>query len=375
VSLGSPSHKQFEIDIRTNDARDRIAVRLLAGGVEVAHTDVPVRLTRVDEDVTLCVTADDTSAAIPGDCTCIVPQRQLPHSWRGYDAATTWRSIESAQAPLPADRLNDLRKSDAVHALESTDTSAVALPAPPPADGPFDSSPSRTLAGYVGVLILGGALVRRLARRPWPFYATLVCLIGGGTAAALAVGRFGPGSSIVVRHATVVQQFAGARYATVLMRGTIEYPSGGEFEITPVTTDAGFDALTGEDADSRIDENGYSLMTGSFGLGARQSFVAQSVIDSRPVEMASSPTNIHILNTSASDLTDCTFLSGFSKRAIGRLAPDASVDVPSTGEDEGLLACQLPAVPLTLSEPSHRVEAIGPSTLLVRIPAGGPGHD
>lgn len=366
VSLPSPSRKRYELFVRTGDVEAAIKVRLTSNGAEVSSAAVPVRLAAPDERITLCV-------APPGDpgmlrqegCAAITTPDALPRSARGYDAmdAVVWAAGERA---MSREQRTALDRWKSLRALEDSGD----LDVTPKAQQPLlpRGVPAATrqafsvfAAVYVCGLVTIGALFATRRRRTSLVYAALMSLIGAASATALAIGRVGPASDIVVHHSTVVRQLPGEGGSMVSTRGVAEFPEFDSYALrAPI--DDGFiqaSAVSGRQ-EQVVDDAGQPQLRGSFALAARRAFSLESFSTVDALGVAIDGSVVRVTNLTSGPLADCRFGEGFSRSDVGTLAHGQTVEAAVSGNITGpIFNCLLPELPVAFRESDRRVRVQG----------------
>jgi hypothetical protein len=336
VQLAAASQQSFELYLQTMQVGSAVRARLASAGADITSATVPVRTLRADEPFVLCLGPSSLER-----CTAMHPPDALPRSVRGFDAAdeVLWTggdesTLEPAQRQA-LDRWRVLRALDDNGSLGATDRPRSILPAL--------SQKSRTgalvtngVAAYM-LLLLGAGLVL-CARRARPAMAltAIAALIAAGSAGALAAGRVGPGSGVVIHHATLVQQLAGAGGSILTMQGAMEFPAAQTFVVRALLGDSAFDGVRRPDGgESQVmDANGFPLISGRFGMGARQPFTLQGTTDYHPLAVVRRGSVIHVTNTSPRDLDECVF-GDRTVPADGVLRAGTTVSVTLAGSPVG----------------------------------------
>jgi hypothetical protein len=367
VAVPSPSRRDFELYIRSNDARDVIVVRLESSGRVVGATEVPMRLAGFDERITACI-GSSSSAGTESACSVSLSPAALPRSWRGYDAVDR---IEVATGALnfagePRHAVELWRR---VRQIEDAGNTAPASGLVPPARSPADRV-GTTLALYLAAISgIGFAAIRRRSRRGVRRYALTAGVVLAGSAAAMAAGRFTP---ITIRHATVLQQFDGVPGAILQSRAMAEFPANGNFAIRPSLPDTAFDTRRGREdpLEQPFDADGYPLISGRYGLGSTQDFSIEAAGGVRVLDIVREQSSTRVVNVSRYELRDCEFPSGFPERVLGSFPPNAHVETaePITGSDP-IVACRFSGLPLDFSDPSRPVVTNGTTIAVYHLPA------
>lgn len=382
ISLASPSRKQFELYIRTPDARDSMTVRLLADGHEIAAAEATVRLVAPADPLTVCIAPANTwsVSGVPvrrsaeregGTCSTTLNPDALPRSWRGYGAAddVMWQS--GSKPIVTGEQQTALNQWRAVQAIENAETSS-------PSIGEI-VAPARALRRTgTSLLLYAVALgifiwpLTRIRSRSLALYPAVVALVTGGAVVAIASGRIGPGAGVYVSQAAVVQQLSGTKGSLVLARGVAEFPSLGAVEVRVAHADGAITMRGGKDRrDLRFDENGAPLFIGTYGLGATATFEVEAVTAFEALQAAAEGVKLRVSNISTHELRHCRFGPGFSRSNVGSLAPGQTVEADRDGEPgEAFFTCRLDAPVVELAESRQPVVSNGTAIIVLRLPEG-----
>jgi hypothetical protein len=365
VALAGATHATLEIYIRSTEPQGTVRVRLVSQGATVAAVDLPVRVQPPNANLTVCIMPDDGVADSDPACTVGMAGSALPRSMRGYDAADAVISRDDGLS-IASEQHAAL---DGWRAYRLLDESTALSRAPRARVRSFDEPIPRSFAriataaaGYVA--LLGGVgLAARRFRRMACTYAALVGVTLTSTAAMAFAGRLGAWSSVLVRHVTTVQQFAGG--ALVSMRGVIEYPAFDSFAVGAAIPDGVIDVRATRESEQRFNDSGYPVVVGTFGLGHRESFTLEGILhDFTPIEIVRAGREVRVSNRSATDLHDCRFPDGYSVRDVGDLPPGRTVDAQEVAEiDLPFFTCSLSGAPFAFFESRAEVRAEGTALL------------
>ena len=362
VQIAAGATQTFELYLQTMEVGAAVSVRLEANGAEIASATAPVRTLRVDEPFVLCVGPAPASA-----CTAAQQVSMLPRSMRGYDAAdrVEWsgddESMLRAEQQLALRRWRALRALDESGSLGATDRPRSVLPTVSRLSRTGRDVQAGIWAYLLALVGTGVLLARRRARLPVTL-AALAAVTLGGSVTAMAVGAFGPGAAVVVHHATLVQQLAGARGSLVTVQGAAVYPALDNFAVHAVLDDASFETVTrsGEKAIREHDENGYPVMKGRFGLGDRRSFTLSGLSDYQPLTLKRRGSTFEVTNRSQADLSDCRFGDGTVAPNDGVLRAGAAVSVVLEDPIIGpVISCETLLAPVSFTAPPRDVRSTG----------------
>lgn len=379
VQLAAGATQQFEIYLQTMEVAAAVSIRLVSGGQELAAATPALRTLRPDEPFTVCL---DGATAPDGACTARPAPEALPRSLRGYDAADRVLGDAGAGHPLSAEQRVALARWRALRALD--DNGSIAATDRPRSIMPALDRKSRTgdetrvgLVLYV-LALLGAAVVAstRLSATPATL-AVIAMLAAAGSAAAVAAGRVGPRSAVIIHHATLVQQLAGASGSIVTMRGAVEYPAFDSFVIQALLSDGAFEGVRqGGREQGTLDENGYPVIAGTFGLGARQPFTLHGVTDFQPLVIVQQDRVAHVTNAGREDMTDCSLAGGRAVGGNGVLKAGATAVADLVDPTAGpLITCSLPDTPVAFAGGRHQVRTAGRVTLAAYLtPPGDARH-
>jgi hypothetical protein len=369
VNLTAPSRWQVELYIRAADVREIIRVRLVSNGRDLAAADVPIRIARPDEPVTLCL------GSAPGPagptCTVTVAPAALPHSWRGYDAANQVVWPDGDPSALAVDQRDALDAWRAIRPIDDAGNLTWPPRAPEPTGTPQRAG-AAVLGAYAIALVGAGLVVRKRSGRVRARYGVMLGLVVAGSAITMATGRFGPASVIIVSHTTVVEEFAGTAKTLVSLRGLAEFPMFDAFALRSTISDAAIDRQPPSRllVEQQFDEAGFPLLSGVFGLGARQAFSLTGMADLVLLRAARQGGTIRVSNASAFELGDCEVSSAtaVSAEAIGTLHPGDHVDVIRPGDaDDPQVSCTAPSSLITFADARHAVQSLGTVRLIFHL--------
>lgn len=367
VDIAAPSRSEVEVYVRTTDVRGSMAVSLISHGERIAGAAVPIRMAADDQPLTVCVGGAVLESNAQA-CTVIVPPETLPRSMRGYDAADEVRWEAGPQLLIPEQRAA-LRRWRAYHAVESQNLLSLA----PRAlwNGTADAAIPRSIALAVAVematLVVACWLWARSRGPALRAYATLAGAVVVGTTVSMAAGRGGPGSTVIVRHASTVQQVADG--SLVSMRGTIEYPAYDNYAVRVESADGALTRRRGTRSEQWSDSGGRPVLRGVQGRGYGEEVDVEAAVASAPFAVTSLGTTVRVTNVSGATLTDCRFPDGFSRAEVGTLAPDDSTEARAVRPvEDPFFVCTSAVVPLTFSDDRFPVRTQGKTLVYVPLP-------
>jgi len=367
ISLSAHAHKQFELYIRTPDARDSMTVHLLADGREIAAANAPVRLVAPADALTICVAAAEAMPMSGVTCTATLNASALPRSWRGYGAADEVVWQPGRKPTLTADQEKALTEWRGVQAIENAEQSSPSLAEIRPPIDALRRTRNLTLL-YAVALGVFALPFSRIRSRSLVVYPAVAALVIAGTVAAMASGRIGPGATARVAQTAVVRQLPGARGSFVLARGVAEFPTFGAAELTAARADGAIASRGAARRDLRFDENGAPLLAGIFGLGATTAFEMEAVTAFEALRVESHGETVRVSNSSTQTLKDCRFGDGFSKTSVGSLAPGQRVEAVRQGaQAEEEFTCRLDAPIVELVENRRPVVSGGTAVIIASL--------
>jgi hypothetical protein len=309
----------------------------------------------------------------------LVPIAFLPASHRGYDAVDrvvwsnghgpeTWTSaqrlaLERWRALRQLDRHGDLGLTAGVNRplLERglpIDTTRVA---------------AAGATAYSVLFLLLGLGSRRSRARMSVFFGAMAVLTTAGVAGVCAIGRIGQ-TPIAVHHESLMQQLPGTLGSLLTVKAVAEFPAFDRYSLRLSTPDASLETVTPSGSTETIDDEGYPVLAGTFGLGDRQAFSAEAATPVRFLDVAENGDVVRVTNTSNVELLDCRFTGGFATSASGALKPSASMQARRSGDVLGpAFTCLVPDTVLVLAESRRQVRTNGRMTLVAYVTSRSDG--
>jgi hypothetical protein len=341
-------------------------VRLVSNGIEVRAADAPVRLGGLSETMTLCVHPKGASDTTGESCDGRVSADMLPDAARAYDAFDRVIWLAGTRA-VTASARDAFRRWQSVRALEESGslsaTAGVSRPLVP--RGLADDSRRTVALGaavYIAALLAAGLVCGARRGSTVAAYSGIALVACLGSSAALALGRVGPAKTVVVQHATLLQQLADGSGSAVSMRAIAELPAFDRFLLRVGAEDAFIEPSGVSHTKQHVyDEHGDAVLAGTFGLGSRQAFALEGFTAFQPIALSANGGRIRLTNRSAVPLRACRFADGLSVREVATLHPAQTVDaIQQVDEIAGpVVTCTVPELPFDFSETSHVVEARG----------------
>jgi hypothetical protein len=375
IALPAPSRKRYQVYARTGDGEGAIKVQLVSRGVEIRAIEVPIRIVPPDEPIRVCVAPPSAQGlAVQESCSATITADTLPDSPRGYDAVdgVFW---PLGNLSIGADQRIALDRWQPFHALEAAGDLDVTPRALPPSVRRGLPAHSRQLVATFAVLygvalVITGVWLARRGVRAAVAYATVALLVCVGSSAALAIGRAGPASDIVIHHTTLVQQFPGEVGSLVTMRGMVEFPALDSYALRASLAD-GFIEVPSPSGGRKqaLDEDGHALLRGTFPLGSRRGFLLEGFASLNPLEMKIDGGVLRVTNRSSLEMSECRFVEGFSVGETGTLRPSQTVEAKQQAEVTGpVFSCVLPDLPVAFSEPARVVRTQGEARIFLYKP-------
>jgi len=204
--------------------------------------------------------------------------------------------------------------------------------------------------------------------------AVLGALAVGASAAAATLGRSAP---VIVRHATVAQQFENAPGTLVTMRAVAEFPTRRRFSVS-AAIDGAFDerGAPAEPSEQRFDTGGRPLLDGDAVLGGARSFRLDGVTGFRALDVSRRGGVLRVSNVSSRPLTCCEWPAGLRAPGAGTLQPGASFEAAGAiqGTDP-VVSCRFQGAPVDFSEAHARVQPDGVTTVVYHFATPGANDD
>jgi hypothetical protein len=214
--------------------------------------------------------------------------------------------------------------------------------------------------------------VRRSSRLA---YAAAVCVIAAGSAAAAWSGRSAP---VMVRHASIIRQFAGESGALVTTRAVAEFPSDGEYAIHPMSADGALDPgpAYGGLRPQDFDEEGYPVLRGRFGLGASELFGVEVAVNVRIFEVSRVAGRTRMTNVSGHELRNCELPSGFAPRTAPAISSGATIESTEPLADANpILTCRFDGTPIEFVDAAHAVITTGTTVAVYHFTSAAGSND
>ena len=378
LEIVAGASQQYELYLQTMEVGAAVTARLVADGEELGTATAPIRTLRADEPFTVCVLANDI--ATNGECTVRPAAATLPRSLRGYDAADRVIVPEADDAGLTGEQRSALARWHMLKALD--DSGSLSATDRPRSIMPALSRKAKTgtplrigIGLYVCALLGTGLAVAARRLRAPAALAAVVLVVVAGSGAAIAAGRNGWPSSIVIHHATLVQQLGAAHASIVTMQGAVEFPANDRAAVHALVSDGAFGAADGWPRQT-LDESGHPRISGTYGLGQRQPFMLSAVADFAPLLVVRRGAAVVVTNTSADDLSECRFANDAPAAADGVLRAGASVSVDLADPLIGpVITCTLPTPPVGFSADPREIRTNGRTVLVAYLTAAnGPGR-
>ena len=379
LMLPAAAKKHFELYIRSADAGGTVVVRVASAGRDITRTEFPVRLAAHDEVIAVCVAGNSLASEIRAECTTSVDPSELPQSVRGYDAADEILLSEAQENAFTGGQRLALARWRVLQRLnrEGVLSEAPRLPSTIPglaAASHTDRAGVAAVAAYACLLAAVAMFFRVSTRRSLLVYPALLGAAAIGSAAALNVGRFGDGATVVVRHTSVLRQLGDDAGAAVFMRAVATYPAFDSYELRTTSADVALERPNGRHVTSEqgVDEDGRSVVRTRSGAGVRHAFLAEGTVDVHPLRLTRRGRALGLTNMSEADLLDCRLPVGTTPDRIPVLRSRATADaVLPLSPLEHIVTCTTTAAPLTFIERRRTVRTEG-TTLVVSFlePAG-----
>ena len=361
VNLTAPSRQAFEFYVRTGDARGVVQVSLQTDGKTVVSTDSPVRVAGNDSPFVVCL--DTPAELLGGECSAVIRADGFPGSWRGLDSADDVRIRDVSN--LSAEQRAALTIWRAVRRAEASDPhlrspGVLADPAPPTA------SINSLVTLYASGFIVPVSLVSR--KRAAAVTCGLCAFVAIASVTSLIHGR---SASILVRHASVINEYDDAPFALVSTRAYVEFPTEGNFAVNTVQADGALQPGLpyGQPQPQSIDQAGRPVLRGRFGRGSSKPFTLELALPESTFRSTRDGDRIRITNVSSRRLYDCDVPAPFSPMPTV-IAPGTFVEAREPiGEGSVSISCRMDQLPVEFRDPAHRVITDG-ATIVVHHVAG-----
>jgi hypothetical protein len=373
--IAAPSRTIVELYIRAQDARGSLVVSLVSNGHAIASADVPIRPVPDNERLIVCV-GGAARAAADAACSTVMAPESLPRSMRGYDSADEVRLQADMQSRLAPEQRAALRRWRAYHDLDVQDLLSQAPQAL------WTGSPEAAVGWSTRIaclmvlcpLLAAAGISRRARGSVLLTYAalagaTVVAVIGGAIA-----GRVGPGTAVLIRHATSVQQIGDG--SVISMRGTIEYPAFDAYALRVRPADGELTLHSPHRAEHWTDSDGAPIHRSTVGRGHREELELEAVGDFAPFAVSVHGDTVRVANVSDLSLTDCRFSEGFSGADAGTLRPGGSSEARASGTaSASFFSCAMSDSPVLVSDARYRVRMAGSTVVSVRLPSRAIAED
>ncbi len=363
MAVASPARADVTMYIRSVDVRDVVSVRLQSNAATLTSVDAPIRLLSPDDELVLCV-----GSSAP-DCTATLPALALPRAMWGYDAVDTVRWHGASADGLDHDQRAAFDRWTAKRRLEAAGITVPAAPKPLPPAQSRARSTNLIVTGvalYLACLTAGAVAARQYRRQAMLVYPTLVTIVLFGSVAAFAAGRIGSSSSLVVVHSSRVVQLASAG-SIVSMKASVEYPNADAFELRARSTQAVLQRGRASTAAVRFDEPGEPTIVGTSGLGSRQTFTLDGVLDFVPFRILEQDGVTTVTNASSFDYHDCASSDGVSTENVGTIRAGETRRMPAVSGNTSFMRCALSATPVDFVERRYPVRIEGSTELIVYV--------
>lgn len=372
IALPSPGTWEFELYIRSADAPPSMQISVSAGGTTAGSVTVTTETPQPGAAFNLCVVSGQALSTDTSSCSAVMTPGQLPRSVFGYDAIdrVSWMARE---APAQGGGLAAWRSLQGLE--QAGDLSLTPSVTAPIVRGGLPADTARLVVLEIGGLVTGLLAVGFLATtRALRLGTTCLLAAAAGTAgiaAAAGTGRLGAPGPIHVRHASLLQQIPGTPASRLTVRGIADFPASGAFHVT-LPLDAAMLRTSGPSAPEEhlFDEAGHPLFGGRYGLGARQAFSAEALVDLQPLTVTSSNGWVAVSNTSALQLLGCRFGDGFARGGGITLRPGESTEAERTMDGIGpIFTCRHEGTPLAHFDGGDRqIESTGTTIIAVYEP-------
>jgi hypothetical protein len=380
LTMAAGAHRTLDLLLRTADPDSTVRVALDAGGgINVQTRDLPVTVLPPDAEVILCVAGIDDEVPPSPACSTTITPAQLPTSARAYDSVD--RVVTAEGMRVPQDARTALQQWQSLRALDlAGDLSLTPQPTRPVVPRGMPAGLSNAFASVFGTYAIALALVGlvaasmgRAAWSPWAGFALVLVL---GTAASVAVGRVGAGSEIVVHHSSLLQQIPGTQASALMMRGVAEFPADGEISLSVPTHDGILETTQARGRAPHVqDESGQPLLRSVHGLGARQAFTTEAIVQLQWASVTMRDNVIHVQNVAPHVLQQCRFADGITPTDVGDLAPGARVTAVRHDDYGGPLMTCVAAIPVLPMRSAERPATMrGITRLAVYSPRSGATH-
>ena len=364
LELSAGIARQVDLYVRSADPRDVIAVRFRSADATLASIDVPVHIVPFDAgSFVLCGASG--AASSPAPCSATVDSNSFPRSWRGLDAVD---SIVLSGADVQShDRIQG-RAAMLATALARLNETGRGVPvlAEVPASRRFPRYSSFALGVYVSVLVAVVA-VSQWRRSALMMLGLMAAAAAVGSVAVYASGHIGPDSSVLVHHATSIDQYEGSDGALVTMRAVAEFPAFDTYVLRADLDDGEIARPAGQGvATVRFDGSGTPILDGTYSAGRLQPFAFVASSPSALLRGERVGDSVRVTNTSSLTLRDCVFPGTASGQ--GSLAAGEATTVTLQDEDDDpAVRCAADRSPWGFSDATHDLEMDGVTSVVLHL--------
>jgi hypothetical protein len=165
-----------------------------------------------------------------------------------------------------------------------------------------------------------------------------------------------------VHYRTVLNQIPGTDASMLSTRGVVAFPAFDRYRVSFPLRDGVIESTSYPE--HVIDESGRSVIGGTFGLGSRQGFTAEGIVDTQPISLSVAGETLTVVNRSTKTLEKCRFAEGFSMTNVGSLVPGAASSARQVYETPGPAFMCVTSDPLVgLTSPGRAVRTHGETVI------------